>query len=424
MANKYRRYVFSGTYSCGHEGDVYQGGYTEEYAQDIANREFEYLCPECKKIEKEKQYEKTYKELSKEAEEQGLPELDGTEKQVRWATTIRDEFLQVLGKLPKLSDSKINENAEQFTKEGYDKRFKELAKEYNEMVDAISAFIEQQSAKKFIDNRYLLKYTAISHEDEEVGRRWEKATRILLREYEKIVEEYRPKSIEEQQYEKEQEELTSKLTVFPENYNNTPIIIISYDSDKSIVMVKTFKDRTVIDLCKENGYRWGGSYWRKRIDNFTGSEIDRMAQIGNSLLEEGYAVEFDNEESKKMAITASFEKEVTSWIAWNEKEKKASLFWRGSNDGLYHQAKKISGAKWKDGRFLIPIAKHAELIEFAEIMGLGISDVFLEEVEKFKQEVLKKTVKVTAVEEEEETDKLKEILNSSTDVLDDLKDED
>lgn len=74
------------THTCGHERE-YQlyGKHTER------DRKIEWLsgqeCPECRRKAEEEV-------AKKEADELGLPELEGSEKQVKWANTIRAKFIQ------------------------------------------------------------------------------------------------------------------------------------------------------------------------------------------------------------------------------------------------------------------------------------------------------------------------------------------
>ena len=77
---------YYGTYTCGHEG-------TTNIAGPIKDREwkkekhFSKLCFEC---HKKQQFEKA----EKEAKKQKLIELKGSEKQVKWAITLRNELEQ------------------------------------------------------------------------------------------------------------------------------------------------------------------------------------------------------------------------------------------------------------------------------------------------------------------------------------------
>ena len=49
------------------------------------------VCPECGKAAKEEAYQREAEATRKKAEERGLPELKGSEKQIRWALVIREQ---------------------------------------------------------------------------------------------------------------------------------------------------------------------------------------------------------------------------------------------------------------------------------------------------------------------------------------------
>lgn len=78
------------TYSCGHTGEVQLFGKHEDRYDKIAWMEREGLCPECyRKQRQEKRDAETAAAKEVNAE---LPTLDGSEKQVAWAETIRAKF--------------------------------------------------------------------------------------------------------------------------------------------------------------------------------------------------------------------------------------------------------------------------------------------------------------------------------------------
>ena len=75
------------TYSCGHEGTIEVFGKAEERERKIKYFEEYGLCPDCYKEEK-KGEEKAF------AEKYELPELQGSEKQISWAESIRKEKIE------------------------------------------------------------------------------------------------------------------------------------------------------------------------------------------------------------------------------------------------------------------------------------------------------------------------------------------
>ena len=75
------------TYSCGHVGTVQIYGTAAEREKKIAWYENYAVCPDCYK--KARQEEATT--AAKQAKADGLPALTGSEKQIRWAESIRKE---------------------------------------------------------------------------------------------------------------------------------------------------------------------------------------------------------------------------------------------------------------------------------------------------------------------------------------------
>lgn len=76
------------TYTCGHQETIQVYGKASEREYTIANKEKQ-LCYECYKA-------KMQEDAKKDAAENALPELTGSEKQIIWATTIRAQALPIL----------------------------------------------------------------------------------------------------------------------------------------------------------------------------------------------------------------------------------------------------------------------------------------------------------------------------------------
>ena len=76
------------TYACGHEGrvDLFGKHSEREYKLEQFARD---ICPECAAAQRAKKDE----EAIVAAKASGLPELEGSEKQVAWATRIRQNLI-------------------------------------------------------------------------------------------------------------------------------------------------------------------------------------------------------------------------------------------------------------------------------------------------------------------------------------------
>ncbi len=94
------------TYSCGHTGVVSLIGKNEERERKLQWYHDCGLCPDCyaAKLAKENEIAEA------KAEEQGLPKLTGSEKQVSWANSIRQNIIE------KSESVSLNEKGKDFMK--------------------------------------------------------------------------------------------------------------------------------------------------------------------------------------------------------------------------------------------------------------------------------------------------------------------
>lgn len=79
-------------YACGHTGTVQLFGKTADRERKVKWLETQ-ICPACEHAEIEKRRAEEATAAKEKADEFGLPELEGTPKQVSWALTIRDNIL-------------------------------------------------------------------------------------------------------------------------------------------------------------------------------------------------------------------------------------------------------------------------------------------------------------------------------------------
>lgn len=93
------------TYSCGHTGEIqlYGPSRSRDWAKTNAEKG---LCPACLQAQRDAASEAALTE----AAEQDLPALEGTEKQVAWAVTIRQKFLAALDQW--LADNPVREGVD------------------------------------------------------------------------------------------------------------------------------------------------------------------------------------------------------------------------------------------------------------------------------------------------------------------------
>ncbi len=124
---------------------------------------------------------------------------------------------------------------------------------------------------------------------------------------------------------------------------------------------------------------------------------------------------------REKAIEGDYEPECTNWVKTNGKD--LIIRWRGYSNTLYNRARSLPGSKWNNGAVVVRVEHYKEVQEFAELYGFKFSSGALEAIEAHKKAQAKiETVTPAKVEEPEQKDGLKEILNSGSDIIDDLKD--
>lgn len=385
---------YYGTYSCGHEGRVNIIGPVKD-RQWKADREFSKMCPECWEKHLQQERERQNREAAEKAKEMELPELQGTERQVVWAITLRQKLIDQL--------TKLAEN---------DKELQTLSELYEvkltpERVLTVRDYIieNKTSAKYYIDNRddYII-YTIL------------KEMKNALKTEEQLAAEQIEKMREE--------EIRKESTVYPENrVTDVPVEIKTAGDTIQVYFEKNENFRQIV---KSLGYKWEYKCWNRKINYTNGTIEDRVAELGNKLLNAGFPVIILDKIAREKAISGEYEEECKRWIYIRTEGKYEGWFsikWEGRNDSLYKNARKLPGSKW-DGAVMVRIEHYKEVEEFAELYEFRFSNGAREAIEKYKEELENaKIVAPTKIEEKKEKDGLKEILESSTDILPDLIDE-
>jgi hypothetical protein len=171
-------------------------------------------------------------------------------------------------------------------------------------------------------------------------------------------------------------------------------------------------------------YKWDNA-WIRNISELTGSAEDRAAELGNKLLNSGFPIMIMDYTIRQNAVEGKFEPECDRWIRINKKSGELSIRWWEDNDKLYRTCRRLPGSKWDSlsKSVMVNIRHHKEVQEFASLYSFKFSQKSIKainsQIEKEKNAII---VNPTKVEVEKQKDGLKEILNSSEEILDDLKD--
>lgn len=382
---------YYGTFSCGHEGRVNIIGPTKD-RQWKADRQFEKMCRECWEKHLEEERQKANEKAAKLAKEMELPELFGSERQIAWANTIRQNLIEAFGRVAESIE------ALEELDEWYD------IKVTKEDVITIRDYIleNKTDSRYYIDNR-----------DTRIVYIIEKEMKEALKSDE---DKYQEKLIEEEKIES---------IVYPEDkITNVPVEITFTEE---YVKLKFERNEEFRLLVKGLGYTWGSGTWDRKIGETTGDYKDRVAEIGNRLLNAGFPVMILDNEIRGMAINGEYEEECHRWIYARVKgdyKGWLALRWKGYNDSLYKRARSLPGSRWGSPFVLVRVEHYKVVEEFAELQGFRFTNAAKQLIEEYKKAIENiETIAPAEVEEMKDVEGLEKILESNSDILLDLKDD-
>lgn len=358
------------TYSCGHSDTIQLYGKTKDREWKLANEETK-LCPECWQKHREEERQKQNAEAAEANQAAGLPELEGTEKQIAWAESIRKNMIEAVEKhvFGRVDKGKTEQNP----------------KAYQDLVKAFNSLKSHSSASWWIDNQ---------------GYDFFHLRRVLERELAAVkkAESQPPKAVIES--------AKAEATIYPEKRVAENVAEIKIKDD---VLAVSFPERRedFRKLIKGLGYSWSGFAWQRTIRPRNGSVEDRAAETGNKLLAAGFPVRIYDETIRKRAIAGEYEPECKRWVQLREIDGEykgwLAINWDGYNDSLYRAAKKIAGARWSRGSMVVPAENFDEVLDFAKMYGFRISEKALAAINatrELKERALTTGVKVRDLKEE------------------------
>ena len=349
-------------------------------------------CAECYQKRKERQREEENQKAAEMATEAGLPKLTGSEKQVAWAESIRMGFYQVTA-------AEMERAQEKFARTK-DERKERWRKRLEGMTEFRNWIFSHDDARFWIDHRGT--FTTIDGG--------------LLTAELNLSDLYAQENVPEDV----KEELESEIvTLEPESKKHTTVCEVNF-TDKVVTAMSDY-DPDMPPVVKANGFRWRDGIWQKAIDETTGSAADRAVEVANKLLLAGFPVRVNRAIADKVT-TGDYVPEHRRWIIYDVEKGELALKTEPGADELINKARMITGSP-KYGWVLIPISSWEEVLEFAQVHDFRISRAAQHSIDTFRSMVIKTPVKPGQEIEYKETD-TKAILDSSRDVLDDLKEED
>lgn len=330
-------------YTCGHTGIISLVGPNKQREWRL-EREAEKLCHECWEAQLRQEREEENRKAAEAAMEQELPTLQGTAKQIAWAETIRQKLLErVNDVLTKIKDERKTD-----------------------AVIAVERITQQTSASWWIDRRHIESMLDILQLlDEQI-----KAAKKEQAAREPIVNE-----------------AYIEATVRPEKAMTETIAEIRIIGNAIEVHFPERQDafRTMI---KDLKFEWTGDCWKRTLDTAKNNPIDFAAEVGNTLLANGYIIRTFNDEARNKAISGEYEKDHTRWVtrlATGDYTGWFSIKWDRNREDFYNAARRLPRSKWNKPGVVVPPEMFEDVLDFARIHDFKLSEGARRTVEAARQ---------------------------------------
>lgn len=301
-----------------------------------------FVCKSCKqdKLEEENQ------QAARLNAEAGLLALAGSEKQILWAEKIRADKLDVLAQAV----------AGQFDGLRFDAYFggehQAIAIDDPGFGHAIALLKSQLAASWWIDQR-----------GEKVG--------VLLRDLFVAHPPGQPVAAEEADLVME---IQAEATVRTESPHTETVAEIHSELNRVSVVFPEKLEKFRL-LLRENGYKWTGEAWERQLSDLNGTVTDRAAEIGHTLLANGFVIRIYNESIRALAISGKFKPEQTRWIRAYTSGKESGrlcLSW-GFHDNCYKAAKRLPGSRYVKPNVSVGSEQWEQVLDFAELHHFSIT---------------------------------------------------
>lgn len=178
--------------------------------------------------------------------------------------------------------------------------------------------------------------------------------------------------------------VTPAYIVRPETPLSQTIATLVYEADgERLVMRYPDYHEQMRDVMRSLDFTWSATerVWTRRLSTLPISERnpqDRLAEAATQLIAAGFIVRLRDAAAHERALTQTFHPERRRWVRVMTAKDSAyhgwlSLSWPRSDD-LYAAAKQLRGARFHDGRTLVPPGSADEIEEFARVYEFVISD--------------------------------------------------
>jgi hypothetical protein len=329
------------------------------------------VCDDCLARRREEAREAAIKE----AAEMGLPDLTGTDKQIKWAVTIRDRLVKSI-------EETLQKKSSEYRPEAYD---------YLCGITESSFWIDHRDTSA----DYLLK----------------------------AAEKHIP-AAEVAVDEETQDEAKIEATVRPDTPLTETVAEIRIIADHIEVKFPEKREDFWRIIKRGSGFSWHDTHWQRTITKFSGPIEHRAAEIGRKLLAANFVIRIYDEKIRVMAVSGDYQPEITRWIKKELNGGKFRICW-GRDEDYYQAAKRIAGSRYEKPYITVPPEHYEEVLDFSQMHDFTLSDGAKEliEITKTEKEAML-TVSVDMPKTEKHDPNAKPVLSvpETVEIPDDLKD--
>ena len=330
------------------------------------------VCDQC---QREEWAQKNEKSAAADAAV-GLPALEGTEKQIAWAESIRKRLLDEVEAAAPIVDRLRNQL---FASDSLDER--ECARAMLQAApDSIQRYHLREMLKELETYGRYDAFLALLR-DQKAASWWidchrESLASIVLRHREMIDKRElgsRPVSTEEAEAAAEAtEEATLRAACEPVSKTIAEIRHIGNAVEVHFPEKRDDFREAIKSLIM---YAWNGTCWHRALGLTTGESSDRLAEVAHRLVAAGFVVRLHDTAAREKALSGQFEPEQMRWVSKCTSGKYAGwlmIKW-GREDDLYSVALSLPGARYAKPCIVVPPGAIEAVAEFAAKYAFAMS---------------------------------------------------
>ena len=369
-------------------------------------------CDECKDKRIQAAHDEENAKAAEAAQEMGYPGLLGTERQIAWANTIREKAMAALR--DQFMDPEMPEK-HQYIRLCYKPMCHLLLtkRQAGWWIDHSSAAEDPRALGRLVleIDKPLCEAVGAIQKAVKAG---EKTMAQAEAEIDALIGAPQEAKTEAQPLHQAAAEATVRPEAIPETRKHDGSADIRVDG--TTVLALYAKDEAFMRVVKALGFSWK-SGWTLQCGERTGDPANVTAELGSRLLNEGFAVRFDSQELMDRAVSGDYTPMCRRWV---QSHCKGFYITWDRKDDLYREAKSIPGAQYDSPGVVVPERSWDAVTDFAARYGYRFTakaQAKLDALSGAAQAVSPQPVKKPAYQENN-------VLNSSREVLEDLRDDD